>query len=117
MLGWSFLPARLWAGDENAPPSYLNRRISPLLQSLSRRSCTHPIHTIVFVLLIASTSYLGLLEGSLFDSSDATESSHAIDFSALAGAAKQLRVGADTAWKWQVDSREPGDIDSVCAPS
>ena len=113
MIGASLLPARFRAGDEHTPPSYLNRRISPLLESLSRRSCTHPIHTIVFVLLLASTSYVRLLEGSLFDAVDTNESGHAIDFPALALASRQLRMGPETAWKWLVDTQEPAEIDKV----
>ena len=113
MIGASFLPARFRTSDEHAPPGYLNRKLSPLLESLSRRSCTHPIHTIVFILLLASTSYLRLLEGSLFEAIDTSNVGHAIDFAALTTASRQLRMGADTAWKWQVDDRGPSDIENV----
>jgi len=102
MLGASFLPARIrGAESQNVPtrPSYLNKKLSPLLQSLSRRSCTHPIHTIVFVALLASTSYIGLLEGSLLAS--------------LQDGARHLKVGQETGWKWQPDSRGVADFDNV----
>ena len=116
MLGSSFLPARFRLGSNqsaSAPPSYLNRRISPLLEALSRRSCTHPIHTIVFVLLLASTSYLGLLEGSLFDSDVANGASGSIDLPSLVDGGRQLKLSSHTNWKWQVDSRGISDLDEV----
>ena len=113
MIGASLLPARFRTGDENAPPSYLNRRISPFLESLSRKSCTHPIHTIVFVLLLASTSYIRLLEGSLFEAVGSADNGHPLDFPSLVAAGRQLRMGPDTAWKWQVDTREPDEMSAV----
>lgn len=70
MLGASFLPARLRHEHKHAAPSnpsYLNQQITRILQMVSRNAFTHPIHAIVFVALLASTSYVGLLEGSLFD--------------------------------------------------
>ncbi|KAF1982590.1 3-hydroxy-3-methylglutaryl-coenzyme A reductase [Aulographum hederae CBS 113979] len=107
MLGASFLPRRLRGSDGTQPsgrPSWYNRQITPLLQSLSSRACTHPIHTIVFVALIASTTYIGLLEGSLFD----TGASTAIgigraDYSTLENGSKRLRVGEETGWRWQIE--------------
>ena len=113
-VGASFLRARTRPGDENAPPSYLNRKLSPWLESLSHRSVNHPIRTIVLILLLASTSYLRILESSLFDVSATTNNSdHAIDFTGLVGSARQLRLGPETSWKWQSDSREPTEVDSV----
>ena len=109
MLGSSLLPVRLRSigrQDGSANPGYLNRRISPLLQGLSRRSCTHPIHIIVFVALLASTSYIGLLEGSLFESGrDRKNASKGIDMNALVEGGRSLKVGPETGWKWQSESR------------
>ena len=109
MLGSSLLPARLrntGRQDGSAKPGYLNRRISPLLQVLSRRSCTHPIHIIVFVALLASTSYLGLLEGSLFESGRGRkDASKGIDMAALVEGGRSLKVGLETGWKWQNEMR------------
>ena len=117
MLGASFLPARIrGAESQNVPtrPSYLNKKLSPLLQSLSRRSCTHPIHTIVFVALLASTSYIGLLEGSLFESGISTaNASQGVDLASLQDGARHLKVGQETGWKWQPDSRGVADFDNV----
>lgn len=108
MLGASFLPSRFRTADSHKPassPGYLNRQITPILQSLSRRACTHPIHTIVFITVLASTTYIGLLEGSLFDNPSTTGSpSSRTDLASLVEGGRRLRVGEETAWKWQVDN-------------
>lgn len=118
MLGASFLPRRFRTADSQKPassPGYLNRQITPILQSLSRRACTHPIHTIVFVALLASTTYIGLLEGSLFDNASLTGSaSSGTDLTSLVEGARRLRVGEETAWKWHVDNGDTESIDTVC---
>ncbi|MCJ1383453.1 3-hydroxy-3-methylglutaryl-coenzyme A (HMG-CoA) reductase isozyme [Xylographa soralifera] len=117
MLGISLLPARLRSignQDGSGKPGYLNRRISPLLQGLSRRSCTHPIHIIVFVALLASTSYIGLLEGSLFESGrGSTDASQGIDMATLLEGGRSLKVGLETGWKWQSESC--GHIEDISA--
>ena len=117
MLGASLLPARFRGADsQNVPsrPSCLNKKLSPLLQSLSRRSCTHPIHTIVFVALLASTSYIGLLEGSLFESgSPSANSARGVDLASLLDGGRHLKVGKETGWKWQPESRDVADFDNV----
>ncbi|KAI9814685.1 MAG: 3-hydroxy-3-methylglutaryl-coenzyme A (HMG-CoA) reductase isozyme [Thelocarpon impressellum] len=88
--------------DAAGKPTWLNRQITPVLQSVSRRACTHPIHTIVFIALLASTTYMGLLEGSLSDGiKDVEIVSHGTDWTALVEGSKTLRVAKDTGWKWQ----------------
>lgn len=108
MLGASFLPARFrndHTRGTTANPGYLNRLITPFLQSLSQRAFTHPIRTIVFVALLASTSYIGLLEGSLFDDANAERDAlGSPDFNSLVEQSRRLRLGEGTAWKWQVEN-------------
>ena len=116
MLGASFLPA--WfrsadGGSSSSRPNLLNRRISPVLQSLSRRACTHPIHTIVFVALLASTSYIGLLEGSLFESVAPDAGPATLDLDSLLEGARHLRLSEETGWKWNLNALRSGDVDSV----
>ena len=53
--------------DRDSEPGWLKRQVTSGLQSISRRACVHPIHTIVVIALLASTTYVGLLEGSFFD--------------------------------------------------
>lgn len=113
MLGASFLPARFrndHTSGTNANPGYLNKLITPWLQSISRRAFHHPIHTIVFVALLASTSYVGLLEGSFFDKNPIGDVV-ATDLSSLVRQGRNLRLGEDTAWRWQVETGVVNDTD------
>lgn len=128
MLGASFLPARLRHEHSNgapANPGYINRQITRLLQTVSRSAFTHPIHTIVFVALLASTSYVGLLEGSLFDHTSLGSGLGSTDLNALVEGGRRLRLGEETLWKWQTDNGgsedtaivrerlETGQLDSI----
>ncbi|CZT46968.1 probable 3-hydroxy-3-methylglutaryl-coenzyme A reductase [Rhynchosporium secalis] len=114
LLKTFFLPTRAHgatAADAPATPVWVNKKVTPLLQSLSRRACLHPIHTIVIVAVLASTTYIGLLEGSLFESTLGKA-----DWASLSEGSRQLRVGAETGWKWQtteVDSPIPKDVDHL----
>lgn len=107
MLGASFLPARFrndHGHGSTSNPGYLNRKITPLLQSVSGRAFNHPIRTIVFVALLASTSYIGLLEGSLFDGAGlAGDGVGGTDFNTLIESGKRVQLGPETAWKWQME--------------
>jgi hydroxymethylglutaryl-CoA reductase (NADPH) len=104
----SLLPAR-FRGPKiaNAPtePSWINRQITPLLQIVSRRACIHPIHTVVIAALLASTTYIGLLDGTLFQSGE--QRAGPAEWSSLVEGSRQLVVGEQTGWKWQ-----PQDIDA-----
>lgn len=100
----------LFGSASSESPSYLKKKLSPVLEALSQRACTHPIHTIVFVALLASTTYIGLLEGSLFESTAASiDASQSIDLNSLVEGGKRLRLGETTGWKWQVDSPRWGE--------
>ena len=116
MLGASLLPARFRLGySQNGvePPSWLNKYISPVLQSLTSKSCNHPIYTIVTILVLASSSYVGFLEGGLADPRTSNGVSGSIDFTALVDGSRQLKLGKETGWKWQQDTRVQDTIDSV----
>lgn len=106
MLGASFLPARFRNDHSQGAPStpgYLNRQITPILQSVSRKSFTHPIRTIAFIALLASTSYVGLLEGSLFENAGvAGNAAGDKDLSSLVESGRRLKLGEETGWKWQI---------------
>ena len=108
MVAPSFSPSahlrRFLGAGPPANPSWLRRHITPVLQSLSRRACTHPIHTIIFVALLASTTYIGLLEGSLFRQvNDAGDVSSRTDWGVILGGSKTLCLGDSTGWKWQIE--------------
>lgn len=103
-----FLPTRGRAssgGENPATSSWVSKKITPLLHGLSRRACLHPIHTIVIVAVLASTTYIGLLESSLFDSVTSSTVGKA-DWASLLEGSRQLRVGSETGWKWQPSDTE-----------
>lgn len=117
MLGASFLPARLRhehnPADPTTEPGYINRQITALLQWVSRSAFTHPIHTIVSIALLASTCYVGLLEGSLLDHTSLGHNVGSTDLKSLAADGRRLRLGEATSWKWQTDHSSLDDRDSV----
>lgn len=117
MLGASFLPARFRSDHGHVAPSnpgYLHRHVTAMLQSVARRAFTHPIHTIVFVALLASTSYIGVLEGSLLEpSSSANSASGVADLPSLLEGGRQLRTNEQTGWKWQVEQGGTIELDTV----
>ncbi|KAL4910918.1 hypothetical protein BDW74DRAFT_3938 [Aspergillus multicolor] len=91
-------------GESEAEPSWLKRQVTGCLQSISRRACIHPIHTIVVIALLASTTYVGLLEGSLFDSfRNSNHGAGQVDVDSLLLGNRSLRLGEGTSWKWQVE--------------
>ncbi|PGH08700.1 hydroxymethylglutaryl-CoA reductase (NADPH) [Polytolypa hystricis UAMH7299] len=105
MRGSWLIPQRFRgvAGDSEQA-GWLNRRVTSTLETVSRRACMHPIHTIVVVALLASTTYVGVLEGSIFESvRDRSYGSDRLDVGSLFEGARHLRLGEKTGWRWQVD--------------
>ena len=95
---------RLQDTDRDNEPGWLKRQVTNGLQAISRHACLHPIHTIVVVALLASTTYVGLLEGSLFDSVGTPRNATGhVDVDSLLRGSRNLRLGVHTSWKWQVD--------------
>jgi hydroxymethylglutaryl-CoA reductase (NADPH) len=105
MLG--YLTSR-WqaAGDQKkTSPTWFDRHFSPILLSVAKKACTHPIHTIVTIAFIASYSYLGVLDKGLLESGIEDVSSR-VDFQTLLAGSKRLRVGEETSWQWEaVDAK------------
>ncbi|KAM3564340.1 hypothetical protein MY1884_000807 [Beauveria asiatica] len=103
----NFLPTRFrgeTAGPAKAaPPTWAGKTITPSLHFLGRLAASHPIHTIVLVAVLASSSYIGLIQDSLLES---TATVSKADWSSLAEGSRQLFAGPKTAWRWQ--SVEPG---------
>ncbi|KAI1374346.1 3-hydroxy-3-methylglutaryl-CoA reductase [Hypoxylon crocopeplum] len=116
MIASSFLPSRFRGEQPNDTPvlpSKTKQRITPILQFASKIACLHPIHTIVIVALLASTTYVGVVKESLLD---VTRSSRKADWPSLVEGSRSLRTGPETSWKWQSfdsDSAIPKDTDHV----
>lgn len=113
-MATSFFTRKFRPGDKdeaNANPGWLKRQVTGGLQAMSRRACLHPIHTIVVIALLASTTYVGLLEGSLFDTfRNPRNVAGQVDVDTLLLGSRNLRLGGNTAWKWQAeDVGAPGD--------
>jgi hydroxymethylglutaryl-CoA reductase (NADPH) len=100
MLG--YLTSR-WqsAGDSNkTSPGWYDRNVSPILLAVSKKACTHPIHTIVTIAFVASYSYLGVLDKGLLER-DADVATGRVDFPSLLAGSKSLRIGEETSWQWE----------------
>jgi len=116
MVMFGFLTNRLQnpRGGEQTRPTWFDRHFTPILLSVAKKACTHPIHTIVTIAFVASYSYLGVLDKGLLERTDAV-SGHA-DFDSLLVGSKRLRVGQETAWKWEVEVPEAGArVHEVCS--
>lgn len=100
------LPSRFrWehTGSYATSPSWLNKKITSLLQVISRIASFRPIHTVVIFAALASTSYIGLLRDSFID---ATRSTTKADWSSLIEGSRTMRTSLDTAWAWQTHDVE-----------
>jgi len=114
----STLLPRSWSSKEpsqRVPPGLVGRNVGSLFVGLSKRACVHPIYTIVSVAILASTTYLGLLENSLFDRRiSANNAVGRIDLNNILTGSKKLYAGPDTEWKWSADvARTDGNADDV----
>ncbi|KAF4948936.1 hypothetical protein FGADI_9220 [Fusarium gaditjirri] len=86
---------------EKTTPSWASKRLTPIAQFLSRLACSHPIHTVVVVAVLASTSYIGLLQESLFSTDVESATLGKADWSTLVEGSRVLRAGPETAWNWK----------------
>lgn len=86
--------------------AWFETQVVALLQALSRRACTHPIHTLVFIAFMASAGYVGLLETDLFEPPAIVDGTLGrADVTSLFVGSKALHASSATAWKWQNGGR------------
>lgn len=115
MMASSFLPSR-FRGEtpvaQNTTPSWASKRLTPLVQFLSKLACSHPIHTVVIVAVLASTSYVRFLQESFFEIGVESPSVGKADWSSLVEGSRGLRAGPETAWKWQSVEQDAGIADA-----
>ncbi|KAK2873463.1 hypothetical protein FQN49_002355 [Arthroderma sp. PD_2] len=113
MRGSSLIPRRFRENpDDAAEPGWINRQVTGVLQSISLSACRLPIHTIVAIALLASTTYVGLLDGSLVESREGNDAGQ-VDVASLVGGGRSLLLGPDTQWRWQVDDSAHVDTRKV----
>ncbi|KAI0804384.1 hydroxymethylglutaryl-coenzyme A reductase [Xylaria sp. FL0064] len=112
----SFLPSRFRGeqpSDAHVPPSKVNKKVTPVLQFFARLACSHPVHTIVLIALLASTAYVGAMRESLLD---ATRNVKNAEWSSLVEGSRSLKAGPETGWRWQSvdsDAKIPKDADHL----
>jgi hydroxymethylglutaryl-CoA reductase (NADPH) len=113
---FGFLTAR-WqtaGGSEKARPSWYDRHLAPVLLSVAKKACTHPIHTIVTIAFLASYSYLGVLDKGLLVR-DTDKVTGKVDFNTLLAGSQRLRVREETGWRWEVEEASVGTkVEEVC---
>jgi hydroxymethylglutaryl-CoA reductase (NADPH) len=98
--GSNLLPKQLRSLGKS--DGWLNRTVTSNLLAVSSLACAHPIHTVVAIALFASTSYVGLLQESLFDSGlKSLQHNGRVDVEALLQGSRTLELSEKTAWKWQ----------------
>lgn len=115
MRGSSLLPQRFRElGDTD---STLYRTVTETLLTISKLSLSSPIPTIVITALLASTSYVGLLQESLFDTGVDTFTAHGkVDVNALLKGSRTLELSQGTSWKWQIlDDGAVPQLHNVCS--
>jgi hydroxymethylglutaryl-CoA reductase (NADPH) len=105
LAAWLFPSARR-GNDSSKPhsPGFFDHTLTPVLLSLSKRACIHPVYTIVTVAVLASTTYLGLIESSLFERRITVNNAIGrVDINYLLAGSKKLYTGPETSWKWNPD--------------
>lgn len=114
MFGFLFTRFQSPGGADKARPGWYDRHLAPVLLSIARKACTHPLWTIVTIAFLASFSYLGVFDKGLLDLSTDKAVGKA-DFNTLLAGSQMLRVGEETGWKWEVEKEEGGPADQVRA--
>lgn len=111
---FGFLASRFQSprAGEQARPGWFDRHFTPVLLSIAKKACTHPVHTIVAIAFLASYSYLGVLDKGFLEQNDATPGQ--VDFNTLLAGSKILRVGEETSWKWVVEENKAANVEQVC---
>lgn len=100
MRGSNLLPKQIrFVGGSD---SWVRRTITANLLSTASLACQHPIHTLVVIALLASTSYIGLLQESLFDTASQTRNGK-VEVATLLGGGRTLELSSRTAWKWHLE--------------
>ncbi|KAG9194423.1 3-hydroxy-3-methylglutaryl-coenzyme A reductase [Alternaria panax] len=102
MLGYLTSRWQSTGEQKKTSPTWFDRHCSPILLSVAKKACTHPIHTIVTIAFLASYSYLGVLDKGLLESG-IEEVSSRVDFHTLLAGSKRLRVGEETSWQWEAE--------------
>lgn len=100
MRGSHLLPKQL--RDFGRNDGFLYNFITSNLLTVSRLSLSSPIFTLVIIAVLASTSYVGLLQESLFDTGvQSALDTGKIDTETLLRSSRTLELSKSTSWKWR----------------
>lgn len=96
---------------------FIRTKFLPYLQALSRQACNHPIHTIVLTAILASTTYIALLESNLFDPpAVASAAPGQLEFANFLSGSRTLYADKTTEWRWQNgESHSLNNLKPVCS--
>ena len=93
---------------------YFSTQVISYLQWLTTLACEHPVRTVALIAIVASTSYINLLESNLFEPPATTSNAAGQPrFDAFLTGSKTLSAGPDTQWKWQNGDTELKSHDMV----
>ncbi|GKT48777.1 3-hydroxy-3-methylglutaryl-coenzyme A reductase [Colletotrichum spaethianum] len=99
--------ARRGKSFQNSNASWLNKKVTPFLQLLPRLTSVHPIPVVTFVALLASFTYIVLLEDTLSSGADGfAVNSTQTDWSSLTRGSLRLQAAPDSNWTWRGDDSE-----------
>lgn len=112
MLGYITSRWQATGDQKKTSPTWFDRHVSPILLSVAKKACTHPIHTIVTLAFLASYSYLGVLDKGLLESGVDQVASN-VDFRTLLVGSKRLRIGPETSWQWEAEDTKATTADRV----
>jgi len=100
MRGSYLLPKQLREFGQNGGQLY--NTVTSTFLAISRLSLSSPIFTLVIIAVLASTSYVGLLQESLFDTGIHAATEHGkIDVDSLLKGSRTLELSQNTRWKWR----------------
>lgn len=106
MRGSHLLPRQL--REVGRTDGRLYEVVTSTLLSISQLSLSSPIVTLVIIAVLASTSYVGLLQESLFDTGIQTATEQGkIDIESLLTGSRTLELSKSSGWKWRTLEETP----------
>ena len=106
-------PARLTDGEDiNTSSGWMRRQVTMVLDAVTGHACRRPIYTLVVTALLAATTYLDVLEGSLLAASvDLPPETYAgkLEVQPFLFGSRRLLVGKDSSWRWHGDDQSNVD--------
>lgn len=103
-------------GEDLNTSGWMRRQVTKVLGAVTGHACRHPIYTLVVTALVAATTYLNVLEGSLLAASvhhSAETFAGNLDLQPFLLGSRRLRLGESSSWRWHVDDQSNVDDQQV----